>query len=67
MARDLAAMGQQIEQLKASIAELKASQQVAARDVAKPAEVRTAVANPRPRLSAPPPRLAAPSRASISA
>jgi len=30
MARDLASMGQQIEQLKASIAELKASQQVAA-------------------------------------
>ena len=59
MGRDLAAMGQQIEQLKASIAELKAGQQVAARDVAKPAEVRTSVANPRPRISAPPPRLAA--------
>jgi hypothetical protein len=59
MARDLAAMGQQVEQLKASIAELKASQQAAARDVAKPAEVRTSVANPRPRISAPPPRSAA--------
>jgi hypothetical protein len=59
MARDLAAMGQQIEQLKASIAELKANQQVAARDVAKPAEVRTSAPNPRPRLSAPPPRSAA--------
>jgi hypothetical protein len=59
MGRDLAAMGQQIEQLKASIAELRAAQQVAARDVAKPAEVRTSVANPRPRMSAPPPRSAA--------
>jgi hypothetical protein len=56
MARDLAAMGQQIEQLKASIAELKASQQAAARDVTKPAEVRTSIATPRPRISAPPPR-----------
>ncbi len=68
MARDLAAMGQQIEQLKASIAELKASQQAMARDVAKtseikPSEVRTSVPNPRPKVSAPPPRsAAAPSR-----
>jgi hypothetical protein len=59
MARDLAAMGQQIEQLKASITELKANQQVAARDVAKPAEVRTSAPNPRPKLSAAPPRPAA--------
>jgi hypothetical protein len=35
MARDLAAMGQQIEALKASIAELKANQQAMARDAAK--------------------------------
>jgi len=60
MGRDLAAMGQQIEQLKTSIAELKAGQQQAmARDVAKPAEVRTSVANPRSKMSAPPPRSAA--------
>jgi hypothetical protein len=49
LARDLAAMGQQIEQLKASVAELKASQQVAARDVAKPAEAKASAPNPRPR------------------
>jgi hypothetical protein len=60
MGRDLAAMQQQIEQLKASIAELKASQQALARDVAKPAEVRTSVANPRPRIS--PRSAAAPAR-----
>jgi hypothetical protein len=64
MARDLAAMGQQIEQLKASIAELKASQQVAARDVAKPSEVKPSevkpsVPNPRTKMSAAPPRSAA--------
>ena len=41
MARDLAAMAQQVEQLKAGIAELKASQQAMARDVAKTSEVRT--------------------------
>jgi hypothetical protein len=63
MGRDLAAMGQQIEQLKASIAELKANQQAMARDVAKPSEVRTSVASPRSKMSAPPPRsAAAPSR-----
>jgi hypothetical protein len=66
MARDLAAMGQQIEQLKASIADLKASQQAMARDVvrtpeAKPPEakifagVRTALQNTRPKVSLPPP------------
>ena len=40
MARDLAAMAQQVEQLKASIAELKASQQATARDVARTSEAR---------------------------
>jgi hypothetical protein len=59
MGRDLAAMGQQIEQLKASVAELKASQQAMARDAAKPAEVRASVPNPRTKMSALPPRPAA--------
>ena len=59
-----AAMAARIEQLKASLAELKASQQAMA--IAKPAEAKPAevkpsevkplVANPRPRISAPPPR-----------
>jgi hypothetical protein len=72
MARDLAAMGQQIEQLKASIAELKAGQQAMARDLAKPSEakpsdikpseVKPLVQNPRPKISAPPRSAAAPSR-----
>jgi hypothetical protein len=63
MSRDLAAMGQQIEQLKASIAELKASQQVAARDVARPSEVKPSIQNPRTKMSALPPRsTAAPAR-----
>ena len=56
MARDLAAMAQQVEQLKAGIAELKASQQAMARDVAKtsearPAEIKTSV---RQALGGPP-------------
>jgi len=69
MARDLSAMAQQVEQLKAGIAELKASQQAIARDVAKTSEVRTSevkpsevrppVQNPRPRVTPPPPRTAA--------
>ena len=41
MARDLAAMGQQIDQLKASIAELKAGQQPASPGIANTSEVRT--------------------------
>jgi hypothetical protein len=71
MARDLAAMGQQVEQLKASIAELKANQQpatpvVARTTEAKPAEIRPPAPAPvaRPKVSAalppPPPRLAPP-------
>ena len=59
MARDLATMGQQIEQLKANIAELKAGQEQMARELVKapqpkPAEAR--VVEPRNRLSALPPR-----------
>jgi hypothetical protein len=71
MARDLAAMGQQVEQLKASIAELKANQQpatpvVARTSEAKPAEIRPPASAPvaRPKVSAalpaPPPRPAPP-------
>jgi hypothetical protein len=74
MARDLAAMGQQVELLKASLAELKSNQQAMARDVAKPSEskpseskpsenrpseVKPLTANPRPKMSALPPRPAA--------
>jgi hypothetical protein len=65
MARDLAAMAQQVEQLKASVAELKTSQQAMLRDAArtadnKPAEIKPAAPNPRPRTAVvPPPRTAA--------
>ncbi len=65
MARDLAAMAAQVEQLKASIAELKAGQHAMAPNVArtseaKPAETKPAAPNPRPRTAvAPPPRTAA--------
>jgi len=64
MARDLATMGQQIEQLKASVAELKAGQQaapaVARASEVKPPEIKPVAPNPRPKLSAaPPPRPAA--------
>ncbi len=64
LAHDLAAMAQQVEQLKASIAELKTSQQTMVRDVArtsevKPAEIKRSAPNPRPRISAPPARTAA--------
>ena len=63
MARDMAAMGTQIEQLKASIADLKASQQAMA--VAKPAEVKPVEAKPvaqvpKPRVLGSPPRPLAP-------
>jgi hypothetical protein len=51
MARDLASAGQEIEQLKASIAELKAGQQQIAREIAKGSEQ-----NQRPRVSSAPPR-----------
>ena len=64
MARDLSAMAQKVEGLKAGIAELKTSQQAMAREAtrtseAKPAEIKPAAPNPRPRTTAPPPRTAA--------
>jgi hypothetical protein len=59
MARDLAAMGQQIEQLKASIAQLRDSQAQMSRDVARNFEAmnseKVAALPPRP-VAAPPPR-----------
>jgi hypothetical protein len=60
LTRDLAAMGQQVEQLKASIAELKAGQDQVARD-AKAAETKASEAkafeqNMRAKVSALPPR-----------
>jgi hypothetical protein len=60
MAQDLAAMGQQIDQLKAAIAQLRANQEQTSRDVAKVSEQ-----NLRPRVSAPAPAprpVAAPAR-----
>ncbi|HEX9471653.1 MAG TPA: hypothetical protein VF957_19180 [Bradyrhizobium sp.] len=57
MAHDLATVGQQVEQLKASIEELKAGQQQMSREIAKASEQ-----NLRPKISAasaPPPRPAA--------
>ena len=72
MARDVAAMGQSIEQIKASqermardhvnaVDLLRASQEQMARTIAKTSEAKTSEArtseqNPRPRISAPPPR-----------
>jgi hypothetical protein len=57
MAHDLAAMGQQIEQLKASIEELRAGQAQMSRDIAKNSEPEQ---NLRPRVAAVPPRPVAP-------
>jgi hypothetical protein len=51
MAHDLAGLGQQVEQLKASIEELKAGQQQMSREIAKASEQ-----NLRPKISALPPR-----------
>ena len=74
MARDLAAMGQQIEQLKASIEQLRDSQAQMSRDIAKNSETKTSEAktseikaseikssesNPR-RIATQPPRPVAP-------
>ena len=65
MTRDIAAMAQQIEQLKANIAELKTSQEQMVREMAKPsapkpvAEAKPPV-DPRARLSALQPRPPAP-------
>lgn len=61
MTRDMAAMAQQVEQLKADIAELKAGQEQMVREMAKPAapkpvtEARPPV-DPRARVSTLPPR-----------
>jgi hypothetical protein len=52
MARDMATMGQQIEQLKVSIEQLKASQAQMSREIV----ARNPEAPPRPRASALPPR-----------
>lgn len=64
MTRDLAAMAQQIETLKANIAELKAGQEQMARDMAKPPAPKPAAevkpVDPRARASALPPRAPAP-------
>ena len=72
MAQDLAAMGQQVEELKTTIAQLRASQAQMTRELAKASENRTSEARtsdvrpaepaPRPRVTAaavPPPRPAA--------
>lgn len=59
MTRDLASVRQEVEQLKAGIAELKASQPQVSRDVAKTSEVKASEPNPRPRIAAAPPRPAA--------
>jgi hypothetical protein len=59
MARDLATVGQRIEQLKASIDQLKAGQQQMSREIAKPFESKASEQNLRPKTSAPPPRSAA--------
>ena len=67
MARDLATLGQAIEQLKASqeqmardnanaAEQLKASQERMARVIAKTSEAKASEQNLRPRMSAPPPR-----------
>lgn len=53
LTRDLAAMGQQVEQLKATIETLKANQQAAA---APPPVVRAAAPPPKPKATALPPR-----------
>jgi hypothetical protein len=69
MAQDLATMGQQVEELKSTIAQLKASQAQMARELAKASEAkvgetRPAEQNLRPKVSAltppPPQRPAAP-------
>jgi hypothetical protein len=64
MTRDLAAMAQQIEQLKTNIAELKAGQEQMARELTKPPAPKpvaeTRPIDPRARVSALPPRPAAP-------
>lgn len=64
MTRDLAAMAQQIEQLKANIAELKAGQEQMAREMAKPPAPKPVAeakpVDPRTRAAALPPKPPAP-------
>ncbi|MET4175666.1 hypothetical protein ABIB99_006781 [Bradyrhizobium sp. LA6.1] len=64
MTRDLAAMAQQIESLKANIAELKAGQEQMAREMAKPPAPKPVAeakpVDPRARVSTLPPRSPAP-------
>jgi len=65
MTRDMAAMAQQIEQLKANIAELKAGQEQMVREMAKPSAPKPIVeakppVTPPARVSALPPRAPAP-------
>ena len=79
MARDLATLGQGIEQLKASqeqmardnanaAEQIKARQEQMARVLAKASEVRTSQQSPRPQISAPPPRpIANPARQPVPA
>jgi hypothetical protein len=57
-ARELASARTEIEQLKANIAELKASQQQMSRDLAKASQAKAAQ-NQRPRIPAPSPHIAA--------
>jgi hypothetical protein len=75
MARDIATMGQQIEALKASVAELRAGQEAMARDVAKVSDIKASeikapatkppVQPTRPRIAAP--RPPAPARRPVAA
>jgi hypothetical protein len=55
MTRDLASLGQQVEQLKATIGQLKAGPQQMSLDMAKISS-RASEPNPRPRISTAPPR-----------
>ena len=48
MAQDLATMGQQVEELKATIAQLKAGQAQMARELAKTSEAKAGETRPRP-------------------
>jgi hypothetical protein len=59
MAHDLATMGQEIELLKATVAELRTGQQAVATETAKTSTAKPSVQTPRPRTSVPPPRAAA--------
>jgi hypothetical protein len=62
MAHDLATMGQQIQQLKATIEQLKAGQDQMARDMARNSEARVSTQAVQPRTVPPPRPVAAPVR-----